>query len=66
MNDKLPTREEYRKKKNNDLEIGNCSLEKKDTKEEDFAHKRQLFLTEQGYHYELLDKDSFEELEFEN
>ena len=37
-----------------------------DTKEEDFAHKRQLFLTEQGYHYELLDKDSFEELEFNN
>lgn len=34
-----------------------------DTKEEDFSHKRQLFLTEQGYHYELLDKDSFEELE---
>ena len=37
-----------------------------DTKEEDFSHKRQLFLTEQGYHYELLDKDSFEELEFNN
>ncbi|WP_295155629.1 DNA repair helicase XPB [uncultured Brachyspira sp.] len=37
-----------------------------DTKEEDFAHKRQLFLTEQGYHYELLDKDSFEDLEFNN
>lgn len=35
-----------------------------DTKEEDFSHKRQLFLTEQGYHYELLDKDSFEDLEF--
>lgn len=34
-----------------------------DTKEEDFSHKRQLFLTEQGYHYELLDKDSFEYLE---
>ncbi len=26
-----------------------------DTKEEDFAHKRQVFLTEQGYHYEILD-----------
>lgn len=26
-----------------------------DTKEEDFAHKRQLFLTEQGYNYEILD-----------
>lgn len=35
-----------------------------DTKEEDFSHKRQLFLTEQGYNYELVDKDSFEELEF--
>ena len=35
-----------------------------DTKEEDFSHKRQLFLTEQGYHYELLDMASFEELTF--
>lgn len=35
-----------------------------DTKEEDFSHKRQLFLTEQGYHYELLDKDSFDDLKF--
>ena len=48
MNDKLPTREEYRKKKNNDLEIGNCSLEKKDTKEED------LEVTE---NIEILDKN---------
>lgn len=37
-----------------------------DTKEEDFSHKRQLFLTEQGYHYELLDINSFEELKFNN
>lgn len=35
-----------------------------DTKEEDFAHKRQLFLTEQGYNYEMLDKDSFNSLKF--
>lgn len=35
-----------------------------DTKEEDFAHKRQLFLTEQGYHYEILDKDSFNSISF--
>ncbi len=29
-----------------------------DTKEEDFAHNRQVFLTEQGYHYEILDDES--------
>lgn len=33
-----------------------------DTKEEDFAHKRQLFLTEQGYHYELLDMNSLKNI----
>lgn len=27
-----------------------------DSKEEEFAHKRQLFLTEQGYFYEIMDK----------
>ena len=36
-----------------------------DTKEEDFGHKRQLFLTEQGYHYEILEMDSLDKLSFE-
>ena len=36
-----------------------------DSKEEDFSHKRQLFLTEQGYNYELLDEVSFESLSFD-
>lgn len=35
-----------------------------DTKEEDFAHNRQLFLTEQGYHYEILDDDAIEMIQF--
>ncbi len=33
-----------------------------DTKEEDFAHNRQVFLTEQGYHYEILDDESLDEI----
>ncbi len=28
----------------------------RDTRELDFAHHRQLFLTEQGYSYEILDE----------
>jgi DNA excision repair protein ERCC-3 len=28
----------------------------RDTREMDFAHHRQLFLTEQGYSYEILDE----------
>ncbi len=35
-----------------------------DTKEEDFGHKRQLFLTEQGYHYEIVDRETLYKLEF--
>lgn len=33
-----------------------------DTKEEDFAHNRQVFLTEQGYHYEILDDESLDDI----
>lgn len=33
------------------------TLVTRDTKELDFAHHRQLFLTEQGYRYEILDQD---------
>ena len=35
------------------------SLVTRSTREEDFAQKRQLFLTEQGYRYEVLDAGSF-------
>ncbi len=35
-----------------------------DTKEEDFGHKRQLFLTEQGYHYEILEMETIKNIEF--
>jgi DNA excision repair protein ERCC-3 len=28
----------------------------RETKEEDFAHHRQLFLTEQGYGYKIMDE----------
>ena len=64
MNDKLPTREEYRKKKNNDLEIGNCSLEKKDTKEEDLEvteniEKVNQILEENGSATSNMDNASF-------
>jgi DNA excision repair protein ERCC-3 len=31
------------------------SLVSRDTRDQDFAAKRQLFLTEQGYHYTILD-----------
>jgi DNA excision repair protein ERCC-3 len=34
------------------------SLVTSNTSEQDFALKRQLFLTEQGYHYEVLDLDA--------
>ncbi len=34
-----------------------------DTKEEDFAHNRQVFLTEQGYHYEILDDESLDDID---
>ena len=32
------------------------TLVTRDTREMDFAHHRQLFLTEQGYSYEILDE----------
>ena len=32
------------------------SLVTRDTRELDFAHHRQMFLTEQGYAYEILDE----------
>jgi DNA excision repair protein ERCC-3 len=31
------------------------TLVSRDTREQDFAHHRQLFLTEQGYSYQILD-----------
>ncbi|MSR30633.1 MAG: DEAD/DEAH box helicase [Gemmataceae bacterium] len=34
------------------------SLVTRDTKEQDFAHRRQMFLTEQGYSYRVLDGSS--------
>jgi superfamily II DNA or RNA helicase len=37
------------------------SLVTRDTREMEFAHHRQLFLTEQGYSYEILDESAFEE-----
>ena len=33
------------------------SLVSSDTREQEFAKKRQLFLTEQGYGYQIIDKD---------
>jgi DNA excision repair protein ERCC-3 len=36
------------------------SIISRDTKEQDFALKRQLFLVEQGYHYGILDWDELE------
>jgi DNA excision repair protein ERCC-3 len=35
------------------------TLVTRDTREMDFAHHRQLFLTEQGYSYEILDESDF-------
>jgi len=35
------------------------TLVTRDTREMDFAHHRQLFLTEQGYSYEILDERDF-------
>jgi DNA excision repair protein ERCC-3 len=35
------------------------TLVSRDTREMDFAHHRQLFLTEQGYSYEILDSSDF-------
>jgi DNA excision repair protein ERCC-3 len=32
-----------------------CTLVTRDTREQDFAHHRQLFLTEQGYSYQIVD-----------
>ena len=37
------------------------SLITRDTREMDFAHHRQLFLTEQGYSYEILDESELAE-----
>ncbi|MGP0066573.1 MAG: DNA repair helicase XPB [Isosphaeraceae bacterium] len=37
------------------------SLVTRDTREMDFAHHRQLFLTEQGYNYEILDETDMAE-----
>ncbi len=37
------------------------SLVSRDTREMDFAHHRQLFLTEQGYSYEILDEEALAE-----
>jgi DNA excision repair protein ERCC-3 len=31
------------------------TLVTRDTREQDFAHHRQLFLTEQGYSYQIID-----------
>ncbi len=31
------------------------TLVTRDTREQDFAHHRQLFLTEQGYSYQIVD-----------
>ena len=38
------------------------TLVTRDTEEQDFALRRQLFLTEQGYAYEILDEDEIEGL----
>ncbi len=37
------------------------SLVSRETKEEDFAHHRQLFLTEQGYQYKIKDEADFDD-----
>jgi len=42
--------------KANDLPASFYTLVTRDTREMDFAHHRQLFLTEQGYNYEILDE----------
>jgi len=39
------------------------TLVTRDTKEMEFAQHRQLFLTEQGYTYQILDADDFSELD---
>ncbi|MNI24213.1 hypothetical protein D3C73_778260 [compost metagenome] len=38
------------------------SIISSDTKEQDFAMKRQLFLVEQGYHYDIVDWEESHEL----
>ena len=43
--------------KRNGLVAHFYSLVSRDTREQDFAAKRQLFLTEQGYHYDILYDD---------
>jgi DNA excision repair protein ERCC-3 len=42
--------------KNGELPASFYTLVSRDTREMDFAHHRQLFLTEQGYNYEILDE----------
>jgi len=42
--------------KEEDVAASFYSLVSRDTREMDFAHHRQLFLTEQGYSYEILDE----------
>jgi DNA excision repair protein ERCC-3 len=42
--------------KNGELPACFYTLVSRDTREMDFAHHRQLFLTEQGYNYEILDE----------
>lgn len=42
------------------------SLVSKDTCDQDFSMKRQLFLTEQGYRYEILNADDLEECQRDN
>jgi DNA excision repair protein ERCC-3 len=37
----------------------------RDTREMDFAHHRQLFLTEQGYSYEILDESDLAPAQFQ-
>jgi DNA excision repair protein ERCC-3 len=41
------------------------TLVSRDTREMDFAHHRQLFLTEQGYSYEILDESDLAAAEFQ-
>ena len=41
------------------------TLVSRDTREMDFAHHRQLFLTEQGYNYEIVDESELATVEFQ-
>ena len=49
--------------KRNGLVAHFYSLVSRDTREQEFAAKRQLFLTEQGYHYEILYDTEVQEYE---